>query len=36
MSFTDELYATLHQILVEHRVNLGWPLWAALVDVDTL
>jgi hypothetical protein len=37
MSFTDELYAALREMLIEHRVNvLGWPRWAALVDVDTL
>jgi hypothetical protein len=32
----NDLYNALHEILVEDRVARGWPLWCAIVDVDTL
>jgi len=33
---TNILEETLRQIIVEHRVERGWPLWAARVYADTL
>lgn len=34
--FIEALIDTLRQLVVEHRVKLGWPRWAAEVFADTL
>lgn len=34
--FTETLIDALRNLIVEHRVKLGWSRWAAEVFADTL